>query len=248
MACWGFFHLSLIDIPIVIATHYIFAFLGASLGLHKYASHRLYTIQNIFFHHFILLISTLCLQGPLMAWAINHRKHHLFTNQEKDPHNATRGFLWSHVGWLLFQKKSTSMEYQHSLVRDLQKDPLFKYYSRNYFIINLVFYIAIIGASVAFKSYKIFFILGPIRTVTVWHATWLVNSLSHSAGPWRKSPIGAPCHSRLVSFLIPGEGDHEFHHNQANSLINKNERSKMYLFYVSILKLMSRGGLINFKV
>jgi stearoyl-CoA desaturase (delta-9 desaturase) len=30
--------------------------------------------------------------------------HHKFSETDADPHNATRGFFFSHVGWLLVRK------------------------------------------------------------------------------------------------------------------------------------------------
>jgi stearoyl-CoA desaturase (delta-9 desaturase) len=34
----------------------------------------------------------------------DHRVHHKFSDTDADPHNATRGLFFSHVGWLM-QKK-----------------------------------------------------------------------------------------------------------------------------------------------
>lgn len=34
----------------------------------------------------------------------NHRIHHKFCDTDADPHNAGRGFFYSHVGWMLCEE------------------------------------------------------------------------------------------------------------------------------------------------
>lgn len=40
------------------------------------------------------------LQRDAYTWAHDHRIHHKYTETDADPHNAKRGFFFSHVGWL----------------------------------------------------------------------------------------------------------------------------------------------------
>jgi stearoyl-CoA desaturase (delta-9 desaturase) len=43
-------------------------------------------------------------QNPIVAWVRDHRVHHRFTETDADPHNASRGLFFSHVGWLMQRK------------------------------------------------------------------------------------------------------------------------------------------------
>ena len=42
-----------------------------------------------------------CENGPI-KWVAQHRMHHANSDTEKDPHSAAKGFLWSHMLWMLY--------------------------------------------------------------------------------------------------------------------------------------------------
>jgi stearoyl-CoA desaturase (delta-9 desaturase) len=51
--------------------------------------------------------------------------HHKYSETEADPHNATRGFFFAHVGWLLVRKHPAVLEKGAQLdVSDLMADPV----------------------------------------------------------------------------------------------------------------------------
>ena len=43
-------------------------------------------------------------QNDIIEWARDHRVHHKYSETDADPHNATRGFFFAHIGWLLVRK------------------------------------------------------------------------------------------------------------------------------------------------
>ena len=44
-------------------------------------------------------------QGSAFWWARGHRSHHRYTDTALDPYDATRGMLYSHVGWMLVRPR-----------------------------------------------------------------------------------------------------------------------------------------------
>ena len=72
----------------------------------------------------------MAIQGPVVRWVADHRKHHRFSDRDGDPHSPwrygrnlkalTRGFLYSHLGWL-FDVLQTS---QQKFAPDLCEDPV----------------------------------------------------------------------------------------------------------------------------
>lgn len=70
---------------------------------------------------------TILLQNDLFEWSRDHRVHHKYSETDGDPHNATRGFFFSHMGWLLCRKhpdviaKGKLLDYT-----DLKNDPVIK--------------------------------------------------------------------------------------------------------------------------
>lgn len=43
-------------------------------------------------------------QNDIYEWSRDHRVHHKYSETDADPHNATRGFFFAHIGWLLVKK------------------------------------------------------------------------------------------------------------------------------------------------
>lgn len=64
-------------------------------------------------------------QNHVYEWARDHRVHHKYSETDADPHNATRGFFFSHVGWLLVRKHPDVKEKGKAIdMSDLSADPL----------------------------------------------------------------------------------------------------------------------------
>lgn len=82
---------------------YIFGGIGITAGAHRLWAHRTY--KATFPLRVILgILNTLAFQNDIYEWARDHRVHHKYSETDADPHNATRGFFFSHVGWLLCKK------------------------------------------------------------------------------------------------------------------------------------------------
>lgn len=63
-----------------------------------------------------------------MDWARDHRMHHKYSETDADPHNATRGFFFSHIGWLLVRKHPDLKEKGKGLdMSDLLADPVLRF-------------------------------------------------------------------------------------------------------------------------
>lgn len=67
-------------------------------------------------------------QNHVCEWARDHRVHHKFSETDADPHNATRGFFFSHMGWLLVRKHpDVKVKGKAIDMSDLEADPLLKF-------------------------------------------------------------------------------------------------------------------------
>lgn len=82
---------------------YILGGIGITAGAHRLWAHRTY--KATFPMRVILgILNTLAFQNDIYEWSRDHRVHHKYSETDADPHNATRGFFFSHVGWLLCKK------------------------------------------------------------------------------------------------------------------------------------------------
>lgn len=86
--------------------------MGITMGAHRFFTHRSYKAK-LWVKVALLLFHTMAGQNCLYIWVRDHRQHHKYSDTDADPHNATRGFFFSHCGWLMSKKHpkvSFSME------------------------------------------------------------------------------------------------------------------------------------------
>lgn len=72
-----------------------------------------------------MIMNSAAIQNDIYEWSRDHRVHHKFTDSDADPHNAKRGFFFSHVGWLLVKKHRDVRLKGNTLdMSDLKNDPV----------------------------------------------------------------------------------------------------------------------------
>ena len=82
---------------------YIIGGLGITAGAHRLWAHRTYKAKTPL-RILLAFFQTLAVQNSIYEWCRDHRVHHKHSETDGDPHNAKRGFFFSHVGWLLMKK------------------------------------------------------------------------------------------------------------------------------------------------
>ncbi|XP_034246601.1 acyl-CoA Delta(11) desaturase-like [Thrips palmi] len=189
---------------------------GILLGAHRYYTHRSYK-ATLPLRVLIIFWNTIAIQNCLWEWARDHRQHHKHSDTDADPHNATRGFFFSHVGWLMMRKHPDVIAKGKDIdMSDLESDPLIMFQKRHYLLLVLLLSVAMpIGVPMYFwnESFAVSFLVPfLLRTIIVLNFTWMVNSWAHAFGnkPYDKSI--RPVESLLVALVSLGEGWHNYHH------------------------------------
>ena len=77
--------------------------IGITGGVHRLWSHRSYK-ASFPLRVYLMLSNSIANQGSIWHWARDHRVHHKHSETNADPHNATRGFFFAHMGWLFVKK------------------------------------------------------------------------------------------------------------------------------------------------
>jgi len=97
---------------------------GMTAGAHRLWSHRSYEAH--FIVRFILVMcNSIASQTSIFHFSRDHRLHHKFVETKADPYDATRGFFFAHVGWLLLKKDPAVREAGRTMdFSDLLADPL----------------------------------------------------------------------------------------------------------------------------
>jgi len=76
----------------------------------------------------LLFLQTVALQNSVIEWVRDHRVHHKFSDTNADPHNATRGFFFSHMGWLMCKKHPDVFKFGKKIdMTDLTSDPILRF-------------------------------------------------------------------------------------------------------------------------
>ena len=197
--------------PIVAIALYYMGMFFVTAGYHRYFSHRSFKTSRAF-QFFLAFMAMTSSQKGVLWWAAHHRNHHRFSDTEEDIHSPSlRGFLWSHVGWILC---STYNNTEVDMIRDFHKFPELRFLNRYFLIPPVLFAVTM-------------FLIGGwgllvwgffIRTVMLWHGSFTINSLSHVFGRRRYPTTDTSKNNWFLALVTMGEGWHNNHHHYMASV------------------------------
>ena len=208
---------------VVFAVMYPLTALGVTVGFHRLLTHR--AVQTRAWLRYVLaVLGSMSLQGPVIDWVADHRKHHTFTDEDGDPHSPhvgvgsglpgmLRGLWHAHTGWLFQTHGQASSK---RFARDLVEDPRMRRISRSFPLIALAslllpFLLGLaLGGGALTAGLSALLWGGLVRIFLVHHVTWSINSICHFFGRRR---FDTADHSTNVFWLaLPSLGE-AWHHN-----------------------------------
>lgn len=215
---------------------YFVRMFGITAGYHRYFSHKSFKTSRGF-QFFLALLGSLAFQKGVLWWAAHHRTHHRFSGTPEDIHAPeTKGFWWSHVGWII---DSESEPTNWKNIRDFQKYPELLWLNKHYLVPGLVLGLVLL-AGWGFGAFVWGFL---ISTVACLHSTFFINSLCHMIGKRRFDTVDDSRNSAIMALLTMGEGWHNNHHYYQHST-----RQGFYWYEIDltyyILKLCEALGLV----
>ena len=209
---------------IVFVILYVSTGLGITVGFHRLFTHRSFKTGPVVRGVFAGL-GSMAIEGPVISWVADHRKHHVFSDVEGDPHSphvdfghglngALAGLSHAHVGWLFVH---TQRGLKTRYAPDLLKDPVVRFIDRTFIVWAISGFILpfllgwLIGGSLMTGLSGMLW-GGLVRVLLVHHSTFSINSLCHFFG---RRAYDTEDESRNVFWLsIPtlGESWHNNHH------------------------------------
>src|ERR1700733_7386088 len=90
---------------VIFAGMYVISAFGVTIGFHRLLTHRAFETYRPVRYAFAIM-GSYAVEGPVLDWVADHRKHHTFSDEEGDPHSphlhksGRRGLLHAHVGRL----------------------------------------------------------------------------------------------------------------------------------------------------
>jgi stearoyl-CoA desaturase (Delta-9 desaturase) len=207
----------------VLALMYVVTGLGITVGYHRMLTHRSFQTYKPLEYVWAFL-GSMAVQGPVIAWVADHRKHHAHTDAEGDPHSphvghgdgvlgALRGLWYAHMGWLFDAHGRADGE---KYARDLVEDRGMRLMSRQFLSIVLIGLLIPAGLGYLLTGGTLKGAItgliwgGLVRIFMLHHVTWSINSVCHFFGRRR---FDVEDHSTNVFWLaLPSFGE-SWHHN-----------------------------------
>jgi stearoyl-CoA desaturase (Delta-9 desaturase) len=200
---------------------------GVTVGFHRYFTHR--SFKAVRWLRVVLAVAgSMAIQGPIINWVADHRKHHRFSDREGDPHSPWRygttvkalvkGFVYAHVWWLFDWEQTSAKRYAPELVADR----VISWVSRTFtsWVAISMLLPPLVGGLWTWSwqgALTAFFWGSLVRVCLLHHVTFSINSVCHMTG---RRPFKTKDRSQNVWWLaIPsmGESWHNFHHAEPTS-------------------------------
>ena len=210
----AFWHFTWQAFVAFICLHWISACLGVTLGYHRLLTHGSLVVPRLL-KYFFTMCGMLSTEGSPLFWVATHRKHHVLSDQEGDPHSPNDGFWWSHMLW--FEPKQTAKDVEDLYRRwapDLYKDPVQRFFDKTFFLFAIICGGVLYGLGEFFLQAGWSFLLWGLcaRMVACYHATWFVNSATHIWGYQNYETTDRSRNLWWVALFSYGEGWHNNHH------------------------------------
>jgi stearoyl-CoA desaturase (delta-9 desaturase) len=205
---------------------------GITVGFHRLFTHRSFkagpAVRAVFG-----ALGSAAIEGPVISWVADHRKHHAFSDEEGDPHSPHvghgegvlaqfKGFFHAHVGWLFIH---TQRGNKKRFAPDLLKDPVVRFIDRTFILWALIGLAIPFGLGWAIGGTVVAGLTGllwggAVRIFVLHHMTYSINSLCHMFG---KRDFETTDESRNLAWLaLPtfGEAWHNSHHAFPTSAVH----------------------------
>ncbi|HEY2042815.1 MAG TPA: acyl-CoA desaturase [Jatrophihabitans sp.] len=204
------------------AVFYVISGTGITVGFHRYFTHGAFK-ANRALKIYLAIAGSLAIEGPVIRWVADHRRHHAFSDREGDPHSPwrfgeslaglTKGFWFAHLGWLFDMEHTNQEKYAPDLLAD---DDLVKI-DRQFPLWVLFTMLAppVLGGLISWSwtgALTAFFWASLVRVALLHHVTWSINSVCHMIGERPYSSRDKSANFWPLAILSFGESWHNSHH------------------------------------
>ena len=225
IVCWQLWNswLHWSDVAVFFIMYFVCA-VGVTVGFHRHLTHRSFKAKKPV-HFGLAAMGSIAIEGPVISWVADHRKHHAFSDQEGDPHSphvghgtgwsgALRGLFHAHVGWLFIH---TQRGLKSRYAPDLMADKVVKKINDTFIVWVIAGLIVpfilgwLIGGTVTEALTGLLW-GGAVRLLVLHHVTYSINSLCHFFGRQAFQTKDESRNLFWLSFFTFGEAWHNNHH------------------------------------
>ena len=207
---------------VIAAVFYWLSGLGVTVGYHRYFTHGSFKARTGL-RVAMAIAGSLAMEGPVITWVSDHRRHHKYSDKEGDPHSPWRygedakalakGLLHAHMLWLFDPNQTSQEKFSPDLLADSKIRKVDDAFGA--FVAMTLLLPALVGGLWGMSLHgaiTAFFWAGLVRVTLLHHVTWSINSVCHTFG---SKDFEARDRSRNVSWLAIasfGESWHNLHH------------------------------------
>ena len=215
---WG---LNWHDVVIALVFYWVSG-LGITVGYHRYFTHGSFKAKTGL-RVALAIAGSLAIEGPVITWVSDHRRHHKYSDKEGDPHSPWRygddwkalskGLVYAHIGWLFDPNQTSQEKFSPDLLADHRVKGVDRWFPG--FVAFTLLAPALIGglwSMSVWGAVTAFFWASLVRVALLHHVTWAINSICHTFG---SEEFEVRDRSRNVSWLAIasfGESWHNLHH------------------------------------
>src|SRR4051794_28883530 len=204
------------------AVFYYVSGLGVTVGYHRMFTHGSFkAIRPL--RIALAIAGSLAIEGPVIRWVADHRRHHAHSDRDGDPHSPWRygttagalfkGLSWAHMGWMFDEMHTNREKYTPDLMgdKDIRRvDKLFPVWV----LVSLLLPPAI-AVLIHFSwgaALSAFFWASLVRIFLLHHVTWSINSICHTIGERPFQSRDKSTNFWPLAILSFGESWHNMHH------------------------------------
>jgi stearoyl-CoA desaturase (delta-9 desaturase) len=196
---------------------------GITVGFHRYFTHGAFKAKKAL-RVALAIAGSLAIEGPVIRWVADHRRHHAYSDRDGDPHSPWRygenfralmkGLWHAHIGWMFDVEQTNHQRFAPDLLADraiVRVSKAFPWLSATSLLLP-----ALVGFAWSGGRWQgaatAFFWASLVRVAVLHHVTWSINSICHTIG---EKPFSTRDRSGNVWWLaVPsmGESWHNLHH------------------------------------
>jgi stearoyl-CoA desaturase (delta-9 desaturase) len=195
---------------------------GITVGFHRYFTHGSFKATR-WLRVALAVAGSMAIEGPVIRWVADHRKHHAFSDKEGDPHSPWRygetvpalakGLLWAHMGWLFDRELTSTSKYTPDLLADGDLVRISRW-SNGIVALSMLLPPVVGGLwSLSWQGAATAFFWGSlVRVCLLHHVTWSINSICHTVGETPFKSRDRAGNVWWLAVLSNGESWHNLHH------------------------------------
>ncbi len=203
---------------------YLFTGIGVTVGFHRYFTHGAFKAKR-WLRITLAVAGSMAVEGPIIQWVANHRRHHKYSDQEGDPHSPwrfgesawglTKGLLYAHVGWMGNRDQTNQVRFAKDLFDDKDINLINKL-SLPFMVLSFILPALFGGLITGSWQGALAALLwaGIIRVGLLHHITWSINSVCHVYGerPFKTTKGDKAANFWPLAIFSFGESWHNSHH------------------------------------